>query len=109
MEGEIVYTIKADFLKALAHPTRLKVIEFLKKGESNVSDMMKALDIEQSSLSRHLAVLKQNGVLKTKQKKTTIYYDIQDHDIFKVLRPIAEILRKKFKNAEVILNSLGKE
>ena len=109
MEGEIVYRIKADFLKALAHPTRLKVIEFLKKGERNVGDMMKALDIEQSSLSRHLAVLKQNGILKTKQERTTVYYDIQDHDIFKVLRPIAEILRKKFKDAELILNSLGKE
>jgi ArsR family transcriptional regulator len=109
MKGEIVYRIKADFLKALAHPTRLKVIEFLKKGERNVGDMMKALDIEQSSLSRHLAVLKQNGILKTKQERTTIYYDIQDHDIFKVLRPIAEILRKKFKDAELILNSLGKE
>ncbi len=109
MEGEIVYRIKADFLKALAHPTRLKVIEFLKKGERNVGDMMKALDIEQSNLSRHLAVLKQNGILKTKQERTTVYYDIQDHDIFKVLRPIAEILRKKFKDAELILNSLGKE
>ena len=104
-----MYRIKADFLKALAHPTRLKVIEFLKKGERNVGDMMKALDIEQSNLSRHLAVLKQNGILKTKQERTTVYYDIQDHDIFKVLRPIAEILRKKFKDAELILNSLGKE
>lgn len=109
MKGQIVYTIKADFLKALAHPTRLKVIEFLKKGKRNVSDMMRALDIEQSSLSQHLAVLKQNGILKTKQERTTIYYDIQDHDIFKVLRPITEILRKKFKDAEGILNSLGKE
>ena len=107
--AEIVYTIKADFLKALAHPIRLKVIEFLKGGEKNVGDMMNALGVAQSSLSQHLAILKQNGILKTRQEKTTIYYNIQDHDIFKVLRPIAEILRKKFKNAEVILNNLGKE
>ena len=106
---EIVYMVKADFMKALAHPMRLKVIEFLKRGERNVGDMMKGLGVEQSSLSRHLAILKQNGILKTRQEKTAIYYDIEDHDIFKILRPIAEILRKKFKNAEVILNSLGKE
>jgi ArsR family transcriptional regulator len=106
---EIVYRVKTDFLKALAHPIRLKVIEFLKKGEKNVGDMIKVLGVEQSSLSRHLAILKQNGILKTRQERTTIYYDIKDHDIFRVLRPIAEILRKEFKNAEVILNSLGKE
>ena len=104
-----MYAIKADFLKALTHPTRLKVIEFLKEGERNVGDMMKALGLEQSSLSRHLAILKQNGILKTRQQGTTIYYDIQDHDIFKVLRPIAVILRKKLKSAEVILETLGKE
>jgi len=106
---ELAYKIKADFLKALAHPLRLQIIELLKNGEKNVTAIIKALNIPQSSLSRHLAILKETGMLKSRQEGTVIYYDIEDNDIFHVLRPIAEMLRKKLKKTEAVLESLGKE
>ena len=106
---ELAYKIKADFLKALAHPLRLQIIELLKNGEKNVGNIMKTLSIQQSSLSRHLTVLREAGILKSRQQGTVIYYDIEDHDIFHVLRPIAEMLRKKLKKTEAVLSSLGKE
>lgn len=106
---ELAYKIKADFLKALAHPVRLQIIELLKDGERNVGSIMKTLSIQQSSLSRHLTVLREAGILKSRQQGTVIYYDIEDHNIFHVLRPIAEMLRKKLKKTESVLSSLGKE
>ena len=106
---ELAYKIKADFLKALAHPVRLQIIELLKDGERNVGSIMKTLSIQQSSLSRHLTVLREAGILKSRQQGTVIYYDIEDHNIFYVLRPIAEMLRKKLKKTEAVLSSLGKE
>jgi len=106
---ELAYKIKADFLKALSHPLRLQAIEFLKNGEKNVGAIIKALGIPQSSLSRHLSILREAGVLKSRQQGTVIYYDIENHDIFHVLRPIAEMLRKKLKKTEAVLGSLGKE
>jgi ArsR family transcriptional regulator len=106
---DLAYKIKADFLRTLAHPLRLQVVEFLKNGEKNVSSIIRALGIPQSSLSRHLTVLREAGVLKSRQEGTIIYYDIDDHDIFYVLRPIAEMLRKKLKKSEAVLNSLGKD
>ena len=106
---ELAYKIKADFLKTLAHPVRLEIIELLKKGEQNVGFIAKSLGIPQSSLSRHLLVLREGGILKSRQQGTVIYYNIEDHDIFQVLRPIAEMLRKKLKKTEAVLNSLGKE
>jgi len=106
---DLAYKIKADFLKALSHPLRLQIIEFLKNGEKNVGNIIKALGIPQSSLSRHLTILREAGVLKSRQQGTVIYYNIEDHDIFHVLRPIAEMLRKKLKKTETVLNSLGKE
>lgn len=105
----IVFKIKADFLKALAHPARLQVIEYLKGGEASVGKLVQMLGIEQSSLSRHLAILRDLGVLEARQEKTNVYYALQDHDIFKVLRPIAELLRKKLRRSGKILESLGEE
>jgi ArsR family transcriptional regulator len=106
---ELAYKIKADFLKALAHPLRLQIIELLKNGEKNVSALIKTLNIPQSSLSRHLTVLRETGILKSRQEGTVIYYDIEDRDIFHLLRPIAKMLHKKLKKTETVLESLGKE
>jgi ArsR family transcriptional regulator len=106
---DMVFKIKADFLKTLAHPVRLQIIEYLKNGEESVGELVKELGVEQSSLSRHLAILRELGVLKARQEKKNVYYSLQDHDIFKVLRPIAELLRKKLKRSEKLLESLAKE
>ena len=106
---ELAYKIKADFLRTLAHPARLQVVEFLKNGEKKVGVIVKTLGIPQSSLSRHLLVLREGGILKSRQHGTTIYYNIEDRGIFQVLRPIAEMLRKKLKKTESVLSSLGKE
>lgn len=106
---ELAYKIKADFLRVLSHPVRLQIIEFLKNGEKNVGSIVKAFRIPQSSLSRHLMSLKEAGILKSRQQGTTIFYDIEDHDIFQILRPIAEMLRKKIKKTGIVLSSLGKE
>lgn len=109
MSDDMVFRIKADFLKGLAHPIRLQIIEYLKNGEASVGKLVQALGVEQSNLSRHLATLRGLGILEARQEKTTVYYDIHDHDIFQILRPIAELLRKKFKKSEKLLESLAKE
>ncbi|MCX5714811.1 MAG: metalloregulator ArsR/SmtB family transcription factor [Candidatus Omnitrophica bacterium] len=104
---ELAYKIKADFLKVLAHPLRLQIIEFLKNGEQKVGTIAKKIGIPQSSLSRHLLFLKEGGVLRSRQVGTVIFYGIESQDIFKVLRPIAEMLRQKLKKTEKVLDSLG--
>ncbi|MFA5117327.1 MAG: metalloregulator ArsR/SmtB family transcription factor [Candidatus Omnitrophota bacterium] len=106
---DMVFKIKADFLKTLAHPVRLQIIEYLKDGEESVGKLVQELGVEQSSLSRHLSILRELGVLKARQEKKNVYYSLQDNDIFNVLRPIAELLRKKLKRSEKLLESLGRE
>lgn len=106
--SDMVFRIKADFLKSLAHPARLAVIEYLKDGEATVGQMVGELGVEQSALSKHLAILRQAGILSSRQEKVNVYYAIKDKDIFVVLRPIAEILRKKLKESERLLGGLGR-
>ena len=106
---DMVYKVKADFLRALSYPIRLKVIETLKHGEKSVGTLVKALGVEQSTLSRHLLSLKDAGILTSRQVRTTVYYGIRDHDIFKILRPVAVMLRTKFRESERVLATLGKE
>lgn len=104
---ELVFKIKADFLKCLAHPARLAVIEYLKTREASVGRIVAALKLEQSGLSKHLSLLRQAGIVTSRQEGVTVYYSIRDRGIFKVLRPIAEILRKKLRESQDVLGHLG--
>lgn len=105
---ELVFKIKADFLKCLAHPARLAVIEYLRTREASVGQIVSALRLEQSGLSKHLSILRQAGIVASRQQGVTVYYSIRDRDIYRVLRPIAEILRKKLRESQSVLGHLGK-
>ncbi|MBI5596899.1 MAG: winged helix-turn-helix transcriptional regulator [Elusimicrobia bacterium] len=104
---ELVFKIKADFLKSLAHPARLATIEFLKNREASVGQIVSALKLEQSGLSKHLSLLRQAGIVTSRQVGVTVYYSIRDRDIFHVLRPIAQILRKRLRESQTVLGHLG--
>lgn len=105
---EIVFRLKADLLRSLAHPARLAIIEYLKKGETSVGQMVTDLGIEQSVLSRHLAVLRQAGILTSRQERANVYYSIKDQDILSILRQVADMLRKRLQESEQILSRLGR-
>lgn len=109
LTDKLVFQIKAEFLKALAHPVRLEIIEYLRKTEASVGVMASDLGVEQSALSKHLAVLRQGGIVHSRQEKVTVFYSIRDRDIFLVLRPIAEILRKKLEASRAVLDRLAKD
>ncbi|MDD5656638.1 MAG: metalloregulator ArsR/SmtB family transcription factor [Elusimicrobia bacterium] len=104
----LVFKIKADFLKALAHPVRLALIERLKEREASVGQLVALLRVEQSSISKHLGILRLAGILSARQEGVAVFYSVKDRDIFKVLRPISEILRKKLGESRDILDHLGK-
>lgn len=104
----VVLKIKSDFLGALSHPVRLAIIEELKSGESSVGRMVERLQVEQSSLSKHLAILRNAGVVISRQHGTTVQYSIRDRDIFLVLRPIAQILKKRMEESLAVFAALGK-
>ncbi|MDE2314234.1 MAG: winged helix-turn-helix transcriptional regulator [Elusimicrobia bacterium] len=105
---DMVLKIKADFLGALANPVRLAIIEELRGGESSVGRMAERLQVEQSSLSKHLAILRRAGIVVSRKRKSAVLYSIRDREIFRVLRPIAQILRKRMEESRMIFARLGR-
>ena len=104
----VVFRLKSDLFKALAHPVRLAILEHLKSGERSVGEIVRASGAEQSSVSKNLAVLRHAGILGSRQEGATVYYGIRDQDIFKVLRVAADMLATKHKESARILSDLGK-
>ena len=65
-----------DLFKALAHQTRLEILCFLLEGEVCVCKIMAILDLPQSTASRHLAILKNAGLVEDRRDGTWVHYSL---------------------------------
>lgn len=76
---------QADLLKAISHPARLAVLEILRDGEQCVCHMEATLGIRQSSISQHLMILREAGLVEVRRDGLNMYYHVAIPGIFRVL------------------------
>jgi len=78
----------AQLLRALANENRLQVLCLLADGERSVGDINALLDLSQSALSQHLAVLREEGLVQTRREAQTIYYALAQGPAAAVMRTL---------------------
>nr|WP_254919322.1 metalloregulator ArsR/SmtB family transcription factor [Bacillus cereus] len=77
---------RAEALKVLAHPDRLKIVKFLsERGKQNVTSIQTVLELPQSTVSQHLGRLKRSDLLKADRKGLEMYYSIEREYIEQVI------------------------
>jgi DNA-binding transcriptional ArsR family regulator len=76
----------AYFFKALAHPTRVFIVEQLADGEKCVCELTEMIDADTSTVSRHLAVLKNAGILKASKRANQVFYELRTPCILNFLK-----------------------
>lgn len=83
---------KAKIFKALADETRLRILALLLEGELCVCEIMAALELPQSTISRHLAYLRNSGWVSDRRQGVWMYYRLNDRDeaIIRDLKPLLE-------------------
>lgn len=79
---------RAKIFKALADPTRLEILEYLRDGEKCVCEIVSHLRIPQPIVSRHLSILKGCGLIKCRKQKNKRFYLISDPAVLHVLDAI---------------------
>jgi DNA-binding transcriptional ArsR family regulator len=79
-----------DLFGALAHPVRMRIVEFLCEGERTVGDVAAEMKIGQSGASQHLAILARAGVLVVEPRGTSRYYRVRGPRIKRILVLIEE-------------------
>ncbi len=78
-------TIRAEYLKALAHPTRIKILELLDQEGRCVSNIGEKLDLKQSNISQHLGILRSRGILSLRREGGHSIYCIKDPRALRIL------------------------
>ncbi len=84
--------ILMKFFKGLGDPTRLRIVEALMEQERNVSELIKLFGLPQSNISNHLACLKWCGYITSRKEGTSIYYEITDERVKKIIGLARQII-----------------
>jgi ArsR family transcriptional regulator len=92
-QDKIVYGAKAAVLKALAHPTRLWMAEQLAGGEKCVCEFVEVMDFDFSTISKHLAVLKQAGIVDVDKRGKQVFYRLKVPCLLQFMGCVEAVLR----------------
>ncbi len=84
----------SDFLKALAHESRLQILCKLVDGERHVGELEAALDVRQSTVSQQLARLRLEGLVAFRREGKQVFYSLANDDVRKVIKALVDIFCK---------------
>ncbi len=92
------YEMQARVIRALAHPIRVAIVELLGKGEVCVCDIAQRVGAERSNVSRHLAVMLQADVVKTRKDGLQVFYSLRTPCVLNLLGCVSQTLKKTLKD-----------
>src|SRR5450631_677289 len=75
---------KAEILQALAHPTRIAIIETLADGEHSAGHLIDILELEPANASQHFAVLRNKLIVTNRKEGNQVFYSLRDREILKI-------------------------
>jgi len=99
---------RAGVLKAMAHSTRLFIIEELEKGERCVCDLTAQIGADVSTVSKHLSVLKQAGIVQDDKRGNQVFYSLRVPCILNFFGCVESVLESSARDKAIILDVVGK-
>jgi ArsR family transcriptional regulator, arsenate/arsenite/antimonite-responsive transcriptional repressor len=101
-----LYQAKAELFRTLGHPVRIRVLELLQDGPKAVSELLVELDIEASSLSQQLAVLRRAGIVTSTRRGTSVVYELAASDVGELMRAARRFLTEVLAGQDDLLTEL---
>ena len=98
------FEARARIIKALAHPTRLFIVDELSRGERCVCELTGMVGADTSTVSKHLALLRNAGIVRDDKRGTQVYYQLTMPCVLRFLDCVETIVRE---NAEAQMNLVG--
>lgn len=97
---------KAQIFQALAHPTRIAIVEALSDGERSAGALLGQLQVEQANLSQHLAVLRAKQVVSARKSGNQVYYTLRDPVLARVLNLLKQYFYRQLSGTAALLADL---
>lgn len=106
--GEL-QAFKARFFRALAHPTRIRLLEILVRGGRTVQELQDALTLDQPIVSQQLAVLRNQGIVSARKEGLAVRYTVRDPLVGELLDVARRIFNNQLAGTRGLLRELRRE
>ena len=103
---QLLYEKQAEIAKAMAHPFRIAIIDFLQGGEQCVCDIAEYIGSERSNASRHLSVMANAGLLEFRKDGLKVIYKLKCTCIVDFFSCVTGVLRQQAKDSNKLLQAL---
>ncbi len=95
--------IRAKIIKAMGHPVRLMMIEFLKKRERSFSDIFDLFKLDKSTVSKHLLVLKEAGIVSSRKNGADMVYKLEVPCVTDFFSCVTAVIESNVKKQQACL------
>ena len=103
-----IFVLHANICKTLANPKRLEIIDALRNEELTATQLIQKMHISKANLSQHMSILAQKGVVLSRREGINVFYKLSDTRITKACDLMREVLIKRLKENNKILESIGR-
>jgi ArsR family transcriptional regulator len=107
-DADALRRFKADIFQALAHPTRIAIVEILRNGEFSAGKLVGLLELEQANASQHLSVLRAKQVVVSRKEGNQVFYSLRDPALIEVLDCLRRYFQRHIAGAKATLNEISK-
>jgi len=102
-----VHEVKANLFRVLGHPARVRILELLREQERSVGALQAELGLDSGGTSQHLAALRRIGLVHSRRDGTSVYYRVDDVQVFDLLETGRAIILRRIAEEQSILEDLG--
>lgn len=93
----------ASHFRVLSEPVRLRLLHELREGEASVNELAERLDISQPSASKHLAVLRDQGLVRRRKEGTSARFNIAADFVFRLCDIVCDGVRTELERRQSVL------
>ena len=106
---EALRQYKASIFQALAHPTRIAILEILRSEELSTRTIQERLGVEQANLSQHLAILRSRQLVTNRKEGNQVFYSVRNPVLIEVLDIMRRYFQANLTDAVQMLGEIDRE
>ena len=103
---KLLFEKQAEIAKAISHPLRIAIVDFLRDGEQCVCDIAESIGSERSNVSRHLSVMVNAGVLEYRKEGLKVIYSLRTPCILEFFSCVTDVLKQQVRDSKELLKAL---
>ena len=104
--NKTIYDLHAEMCKVFTSPVRLEILDTLRSEKKSVNELVLLTGLNQSNVSHHLKIMRENGIVKTEKKGNQIFYTLANPKISEAFAIMKEILKDRMAETQKLYETI---